>query len=329
MVLRKRFYKLSRHEAEQGGGQAVSREYKWRNLMQVTLFYLLGLVAIVGFYYAQDRIGVDIPFIVVVVVIFLGLSTYSIVIIRGHLDLMSSVERQNTMFSSALAEGKLFSMIVSAQEQMYYADSGFYELCPELAKRHIQVLDHLVKDSDDPLESKARLERALTKRVQEAFNIYISTYDGRIKARMTISPLQDAEGYFFVTARKFVERRMTGEGGLSPDEAVNNVLDVVLEAVEKPAYALDSTGNVRACNKAFAQMLGVGDANTLKQTYILGLVVDANQASGEQFASSAFDQTELSFRTRDKAIKKAYIVHHVLYGKNDFPWLTVGVAEEA
>jgi hypothetical protein len=136
----------------------VDLQDKRRAILKIAGFYIFGILFIVLTYYAQDYTAINVPFLLVLILVFAGLTVYSVSLMRGQLDLVSSVEFQNAIFASAFSEGKLFSLIVSFDEEMYYADAGFYKLYPHLTRQGGHVLDEIVKYADDPLENKARLD---------------------------------------------------------------------------------------------------------------------------------------------------------------------------
>lgn len=234
------------------------------NIVRSMLLYGFGLIAIFIVAYFKETIGGDTPFLTIIALIITALTLNSVITLQKHLDLVTSIEFQNALFSSAFREGKLFSLIVSQDDQMYYADSGFYRLFPDLVKNSAQVLDAIVSDSHTSKANLAMLNTALITKEQATFDVNITNEGQRMKARMSIIPLPRPSGYFFVSARLFAEMRENVNGGISRSEEAKSILSVLCEQVSDLAYVVDSESNIMCATQPFVEYVGYNHISQLE-----------------------------------------------------------------
>ncbi len=234
------------------------------SIVRTFICYGLGLLTIFIFAYFKELIGGDIGFLTVITLILSALTLISVVTLQKHLDLVTSIEFQNALFSSAFREGKLFSLIVSQDDQMYYADTGFYKLFPDLVKNSSQVLDAIVTDSNSPQANLQRLNHVLIAKEQATFDVNILKDDQRMKARMSIIPLPRPSGYFFVSARLFAESRDEHAPAVSRSEEAQSILSALCEQLSDLAYVLGGNGEIICCTQPFAEWIGYSAISQLE-----------------------------------------------------------------
>ncbi len=297
-----------------------------RSMLKTLFYYATGLMCVIAFYYTQGWFGLNIPFVLVLVLVLGLLTTYSVITMQSHLDLVTSIEFQNALFSSAFREGKLFSLIVSNDEQMYYADADFCKLYPALAKGNGQILDQLIQDSDDPIDNNAMLQNALLRREQATFDIYVNHEQSRVKARLTMTPLQRPRGYFYVSARRYVEHRSSRDEPLHQEprpQELEAVLDMLVTQAEDAIYILNSNGQIMTASPAFLALLETS-LTDIAGSFVTNHLFNPPQKDASALASTTFEGQKLSFRKKSGDILLAEVTHTPVGGSGQQVWMTVG-----
>ena len=164
-------------------------------------WFTLGAVVLLLIHIYAPSIGGTWISGILMAAVICALGAYTVVIVQRHLDLVTSIEFQNALFSSAFTEGSVFAMIVSEDDNMYYADPSFYRLFAHLAKSRSQILDRIVQQSHNPQYNLDKLNHAMLERVYETMDIMLEI-DGEMRAAiMTIIPISRPSGYFFISAK--------------------------------------------------------------------------------------------------------------------------------
>ncbi len=308
----------------------VSREsdFIYRNrsasVWRTGLYYLVGIIAIVFVYLLRRNIGGDVTFLAAVVLILGGLTVHSMVTVQKHLDLVTSIEFQNALFSSAFREGKLFSMIVSQDDQMYYADGGFYQNFPELAKSRGQVLDAMVQKSQHPEDNLSRITNALVNRTQQDLTLLLEIEEKQQACRVTIIPLPRPSGYFFVSAaltdkddHELLPQSMSRE-------ETENILTALFAHVSDIAYMLDMNGRIIHCTQSFAEALRYTSPCDIRGQYLVSLLPEHQDSLPAAFALKELNHTLLVFRCNNGAMREAHVSHICVKDRHQSPYLTLG-----
>jgi PAS domain-containing protein len=284
--------------------------------------YALGVAILVFAYTLRAQLGGDLAFLILILIVLSVLTLSSVITVQKHLDLVTSIEFQNALFSSAFREGKLFSLIVSQDDQLYYADPGFYKLFPELVKSSHQVLDSIVKDSATPHANLEKLNQALISKEQQVFDVSINKDGTRVKARMSLIPLPRPAGYFFVSARLFTESRKGAAIVQTRGEEAQSILNALCEQVSDMAYVLDAKGTIICCTQAFVSMLGFKAMRDLEGR-LFGDLVLTEHAS---YALKECQSQQVQFHVGQGKSVEAVITHSQIRGSQDSGAFTLGKA---
>jgi PAS domain S-box-containing protein len=300
-----RYYEALRNENIKSGMDFIHRK-RHGSIWRTTFSYLLGLCIILIGYYFKGGLGGDTALLILTLVVLGMLTVQSIVTVQKNLDLVTSIEFQNALFSSAFREGKLFSMIVSQDDQLYYADPGFYQLFPELVKSSQQVLDAIVKDSGTPQENIDKLNHALIAKNQEVFDVFLSKNGVRSRARMSIIPLPRPSGYFFVSARLFTEVRNAVVTEPSKEEEAHAILNALCEQVSDSAYVIDENGLFVCGTQPFLRLLGFHSIKDLQGRAFLEMVTNHGE---ESHKLKEYREKLVSFLTKEGKVTEVRITH--------------------
>jgi hypothetical protein len=272
-------------------------------------YYMVGITALCCLYFVRDMLGNDLIYLVASVIVLLLLMFYSISYVQKNLDLVTSIEFQNALFSSAFREGKLFSMIVGNNDQMYYADPGFYRMFPDLAKRNAQVVDEIVKNSEHVQENLDKLNKAFVERTTQALDIFVQHDAETIKARMLIIPLPRPSGYFFVSARKFWEQRASDQyDALSPETL--HVVNGLVSSMDDMTYVVNEQGKLVAASSAFLDLLEHDTMNDVIHKPVLELLDQPQDHHPMQFlAHNVHEGKHVVWRSKGGNILHTKVMH--------------------
>jgi PAS domain-containing protein len=294
-------------------------------IVRTVVTYIVASLLIVTLYAMKNSLGGDGIFLTVILVILGVLTLTSTITMQRHLDLVTSIEFQNALFSSAFREGKLFSMIVSQDDQMYYADPSFYKLFPELAKSGSQVLDAIVQDSAAPQANLDKLNKALITKEPDVFDVFVSKEGNRVKARMSVTPLARPAGYFFVSARLFAEVRDGVQNvKAAQGEEAQMILDALCEQVSDMAYVLDGDGEIICCTHAFADFIGAKHTGDMVGRAFVDLLAHASAEEKERYTIEEDPSHPIAFRTRGGETKRVMVSHAHIHNGHDAVAFTLG-----
>ena len=297
-----RYYELNIDAARKAEADFVHRKRNGGLWMSLTLYCVGAFFIIIASLY-RNVLGGDIPFILLTLLVIGVLTFHSIITVQKHLDLVLSIEFQNALFSSAFKQGNLFSLIVSHDDQLFYADQGFGELFPTLLKRKVQILDSIVGNSEHPAENLHRLNDTLLYHGTESFNVYIDMNGQKVKARLKVSPISRPKGYFFVTGRLYHEERTAQSHFIVPDSD-----EIPKEAYQKPnlleaytetcAYALNQYGIITEVTEKFAQFMGYRKQE-MENIMLSSLLHYHDSEFISTVGITSFEQKAIDFRGKD------------------------------
>lgn len=315
-----RYYEMNMNVARQNSTDFVHRK-RYSGLWQSILFYIIGAIAIIIASFYRDIIGGDIPFIMLTMLVIGLLTFHSLLTVQRHLDLVLSIEFQNALFSSAFKDGKIFSIIVSQDDQLFYADPGFNELYPKVSKQNSQILDSIVQRSDTPQENLDALNHALIQKDRASMDIYINLEGEKSKARLTITPLTRPNGYFFVSARLYQEHRSEPAQTHQNSEAV--LLYTLSQHMSDAVYILNKDKNIVHATHPLISALGYDKAQDIHNIPITNLLFNykAKEDSDDVMQQPLQDAT-VSFRKKTGAIMQASLTQHPITGLEDY---TLGI----
>jgi PAS domain-containing protein len=301
--------------------------YRKRNgtLWQTGVYYAIAAILVLGLF-AMDipKIsGIASAFVIVFVMIFLAV--HSIVAIQKHLDLVTSIEFQNALFSSSFRNGKLFSLIISKYDQLYYADAKFYKLFPELIKSNGMVLDNIIAKSENAEANLQLLNDALINRNNCAVDVYIDMEGEKELVRISVIPLPRPSGYFFVSARLFqVNRSNEVTNNYLTSEEAENLLGDLFSNKQEIAYLLDNNSNILACTEGFAGLVGVEEKQQLVGRKMIDFVAQRDNYSEQHFNHASFNHENIELKGRAERIIPANISHFYIHNHDNSPKITLG-----
>ena len=315
-----RYYELNIDAARKAETDFVHRKRNGGLWLSVFL-YCIGAVFIIIASLYRDIIGGDIPFILMTLLVIGILTFHSIITVQKHLDLVLSIEFQNALFSSAFKQGNLFSLIVSHDDQLFYADQGFGELFPDLLKRKVQILDSIVANSEQPDENLHRLNDTLLHYGTDSFNVYIDMNGEKVKARLKVSPISRPKGYFFVTGRLYHEDRVSHSHFMpeSGDRVQENVMQKhsLLESfTEISAYAMNQYGIVTEVTEPFARHMGY-QLIELENVMLSSLLHYPDTEFISTIGTREFEKKPVNMRTKDGELRRSYISQHAVSEATD------------
>lgn len=294
-------------------------------IVRTFVTYLIASAIIVALYIVKDSLGGNAMFLAVILVMLGVLTLTSAITMQRHLDLVTSIEFQNALFSSAFREGKLFSMIVSQDDQMYYADPSFYKLFPDLAKSGSQVLDAIVQDSAMPQANLDKLNKSLISKEPDVFDVFVTKDNNRVKARMSITPLARPAGYFFVSARLFAEVRDSSQSvKITQGEEAQMILGALCEQVSDMAYVLNGNGEIICCTQAFADFIGVKHITDMAGRAFVDLLVHTNAEEKNHYTIEEDPSHPVAFRTRNGDTKRVMVSHAHIHNGDEAIAFTLG-----
>jgi hypothetical protein len=294
------------------------------SIIRTFIGYGVGLLIIGITAYLKEFIGGDFSFFVIIALILSGLTINSVITLQKHLDLVTSIEFQNALFSSAFRDGKLFSLIVSQDDQMYYADAGFYKLFPDLVKNSAQVLDAIVGDSAAPQANLQRLNHILIAKEQATFDVNVMKDDQRVKARMSITPLPRPSGYFFVSARLFAEARDGNGSTISRAEEAQSILSALCEQVSDLAYVLGSEREIICCTQPFAEWMGYTTMSQLEGKNIGEFMRGMSEEEWKNDIAHESQEYHVTFQKANASQQAVKISHVHIHNGQDNVAFTVG-----
>lgn len=295
------------------------------SLWRTGILYVIGMIFIIFSSLYREHIGGDISFLLFTTIVIGMLTFHSIITVQKHLDLVLSIEFQNALFSSAFKEGKIFSMIVSQDDQLFYADPEFYRLYPHLVKQNTQILDAIAQTSDTPQENLEALNLSLINKTRETLDIYVNIDDKYTKARLTIIPLARPDGYFFVSARIYHENRKAHhhEAEKYAQPNVHNeradaetILDALTQHMSVPAYILSDDGLLQYVTHPFAQMLEYNSVDELRHTTISELLGEGQHLSVNHLFHTNEPVDESVFFVTQSGIRKYVTLSHKPIGSS-------------
>lgn len=319
-----RYYEMNVDDKFKAESDFVYRK-RSGSLWQTGIYYAIAAILVLGMF-AMDipRIsGLAAGSIIIFMMIFLAI--HSIVAIQKHLDLVTSIEFQNALFASSFRNGKLFSLIISQYDQLYYADVKFYKLFPALIKNNGMVLDNIIAQSENAEENLQLLNDALINRSNCTIDVYINIEGEKELVRISVIQLPRPSGYFFVSARLFELNRSNPESNnyLSSDEAIL-LLNDLFSNQQEIAYLLDNNSNILAATNGFAKLVGVEDKQQLINRKIIDFVAESENYSELHFNSASFNHEYIELKGRLGEVVAANISHFYIHNHDNSPKITLG-----
>jgi hypothetical protein len=305
-----RYYELNIDAARKAEADFVHRKRNgglWMSLM----LYCIGAFFIIIASLYREVLGGDIPFILLTLLVIGVLTFHSIITVQKHLDLVLSIEFQNALFSSAFKQGNLFSLIVSHDDQLFYADQGFGELFPALLKRKVQILDSIVGNSEYPAENLHRLNDTLLYHGTESFNVYIDINGQKVKARLKVSPISRPKGYFFVTGRLYHEDRTSQSHFVVPDSdnipKQDQKKPKLLESYsEICAYAINQYGIITEVTDKFSEYMGY-PVHEMENIMLSSLLHYHDSEFISTVGITSFEHKQIDFRNKSGDVRPSIV----------------------
>jgi two-component system, cell cycle sensor histidine kinase and response regulator CckA len=316
-----RYYEVTVDDKFKAESDFVHRK-RSGTLWQTIIYYLIAICIIVALFSSGVHQTDKGLFAAITIISIMGLlSAYSVIALQKHLDLVTAIEFQNALFASAFREGKLFSLIISKDDQLYYADAKFYKLFPELAKNSSMVLDNIIAQSPNSSDNLQKLTQALMMREACSFDVEVEVENESELVRISLIPLPRPSGYFFVSARLFQVNRnaQSKEVVITPAEAEQMLSDLFNDGNEI-AYLLSNDGKIVGYTEGFAELMQREGKNVEIDANITSFISHENY-SNEQMAKSAFNQQPIHLKSHHNVGR---LSHFYIHNHDNSPKITLG-----
>jgi len=322
---------MARYE-ESFGSFADSGDFVRRkrhgNIVTIGLLYVFALVILILGHSHKSWFGGDTGFLTAVVVLFGVLSAYALYAIQRHIDMITEVEFQNALFSSAITKRHHFTLITRHDGSFAFVDEGFKKTFPEVARRSNRGLNELVDAIGLAKSDAEQLYQAMSNGKAEYFLFSLVNEKGAtIPMHLSVVPLDRPKGFFLIHSREYITRRgevhAQGKEGEIPEIYVRYMLDGLPFGV----YVASSGGRLRITSRVLEAMLGyqVGEM-AKKGMEVSELLYQVDGKDHSRFASHDFHD-EVMFAHKNGSLVRANLLQKVLFDDHDNIIATIGVAE--
>lgn len=247
-------------------GDAVDFKRRTRHgtIRNVGLCYFFALIYLGYMVLSKESPG-SVQYLALVLVFGL-ISAYAIFRLQRNLDLITDTEFQNAIFSSAVAQQGMFTLVIRPDGSLVYADERFRRWFPALKRETANVLSSLLDAMEIAFSDKERLLQAITTQRSEhvLFNL-VDEHGYSHLIRLSCRPLQRPHGLVLLQGREFISarnEREEGENSSSPQEAVK-FTNSLLEETTIGMFACSPSGYIRLANKYLEELLGYAPGEIL------------------------------------------------------------------
>lgn len=302
------------------------RRNRSRSLWRAVGFYLICLALVAVVYILQSGSDSTVSPFLLLIVSMSFVTVYSLMSMQRNLDLVTSIEFQNAIFSSAFKHDKVFSLVINSEDQMYYADADFCRMFPSLAKRSAQVVETLLRDSADKQEALARLSRVFEEGEYAHFDTHVMAEDKQLWVRITIYPLMRPRGYFFVSAREYTGSRHdpSAPPQIVRPEDVENVLSAMISNESDCVYVIDMNGKILQSSKALSHVLGYSSPSDLIGVEVTDLLYNTESYSDNEYAAQPFDHDKIAMKRKAGILQPVKVTHTLVTNSVGHPWMVIG-----
>lgn len=236
--------------------------------VQILLTFLGAFDVICLAFYLTDDSGVNLKFILVLLVSIAILGYITFFFINRFRNLILATEFQTAMLASATQLGTRFCFIVNRDGLIFYVDSGFQKTFSNFINSGSRSLKELFMFVDVADDLKQRMLDALKQDKNERIMLSFKDAEGNAISVVTaIDVIPRPRGFFVIRGRDFVEKRATGNGEestviVSSDnskQAVAAQLQLLAKAVfsmDGGIIVADNKGQIVLMNEALQKFLG-------------------------------------------------------------------------
>lgn len=227
-------------------------------------------------------------------VVFVGLSTYVIILLQGSRDLVLATEFQNAILSSALSADDEFGLIIKNDSSVVYVTPSLLSLIPEFRLETRRSVDSFIEHAHVPKEQRKIIFSAIENGSKE--KIIFDVVDSSMVTRrlvMSLQPLARPQGFVLLKGREFVEKRGGGEnlsdsGGRSLFSKANfDLFARVVEASDITSYILDAEGRLVYASPKLEELLGYSSSEMVQRgLYVPDIVVGSAKSDVAKYLRS-------------------------------------------
>lgn len=233
----------------------------------IVLIYMVGVFLILTASLNHEYFGGYVGLFFIILGVLGGLVLYALYSIQRSHDLITDIEFQNALFSSAVKKNSDFTIFLSRDGSICYADSGFKQFFPNVPLSNDHALDNFMSSCRFDLATKERMLDAILSSRHEYFLINLAKDDGtEVPFHITLDTLARPVGYFIIKGRKFIEER-----GLADENYINESLHDILndhfvpllDKMPTGLYVATSDGHIRYMNKILMHWLGFEESDNI------------------------------------------------------------------
>jgi len=240
----------------------------------IVLIYMVGVFLILTASLNHEYFGGYVGLFFIILGVLGGLVLYALYSIQRSHDLITDIEFQNALFSSAVKKNYDFTIFLGKDGSICYADPGFKRLFPDVSLSNDHALEDFMASCRFDLHTKERMLDAILSNQHEYFLINLPQADGvEIPFHISLDTLSRPVGYFIVKGRKFIEDRNAdndfAESGFN--ESLHDILNThfipLLDQMPTGLYVATSDGHMRYMNKMLMHWLGFESGDNIANNF--------------------------------------------------------------
>ncbi len=265
-------------------------------------------------------------------IIFGILSAYAVYALQKNLDLITDIEFQNAIFSSAIAQQGMFTVVIRPNGSVAYADERFRQWFPAIKSESDNILNRIFEAMDLALSDKERILQSIQQ--QRSEHILITLVDDKGYShlvRLSCRPLQRPHGLMLLQGREFItarnERDAAKDAGTA--ESHTKFISSVVEDVTVGLFACSPTGYIRIVNHTLETMLGYTPGEIIaKQMEYASLFYEVDKTARAHQELKDLSMPVL-LAHKNGSIVKAMLSQKTLRDREDNVLATVALVETA
>ena len=205
------------------------------------------------------------------------LCAYTVVRLQRCLDLLTTTEYQNLLFSQSLACGTSFYLLVRRNGAIVHVHSGLGALFANANYSDSRALETIFSQGGMGKDDRERILGAIHNHLSERIVFSMTLPSGDEKSYMlTVEPLARPAGYLLVRGREYHGERAGSAPAPAPapldimhPTSTDSKRDHMLEHTPIAHYATDAFGRFEYANSALEKMLGYEPGALIEQRHTL------------------------------------------------------------
>lgn len=263
---------------------------------------------------------------------FGGLTAYSLFSLQKNLDLITDIEFQNAIFSSALGEQALFTLVVNDKGGLLYADENLHAWFPNTKRESDLMLDSFFEAASITQSDRDKFLRAIAQTRNESLVIGLHDQRGYSRLiRLTLRAVPRPHKVFILQGREFIVSRSIGNAQEMPAAALEtpvNFITTLLEHSTQPLFAISPSGYLRVATPAMEKLLGYNPGEMLqKKLLYTDLFYKPDNQSHPLQEERSLDMTAMLLH-KNGSIVKARLVQQPMSDEDDNRLATIGLVEK-